>query len=222
MDTSPLPLRILDGLDRIGAVLRADGWARGEALGLTPTQAGILSYLARRGGARLQEVAAHLAVSLPTVSGAVDALERKGLVARARDAADARALALKLTGKGRALASELAGRASTLGDVVAALPASEQADLYLHLVKLIRALQLAGAIPQQRLCLTCRYFRPHAHPDADAPHHCAFVNAAFGSRDLRLDCAEHEAAAPADQTAIWSAFETGGRSSRQAKERRRE
>jgi hypothetical protein len=34
------------------------------------------------------------------------------------------------------------------------------------------------------------------YPGADAPHHCAFVNAAFGAAALRLDCADHEEAGP--------------------------
>jgi hypothetical protein len=32
------------------------------------------------------------------------------------------------------------------------------------------------------------------HPEAAEPHHCAFVDAPFGNRALRLDCAEHEQA----------------------------
>ena len=56
------------------------------------------------------------------------------------------------------------------------------------------ALQEARAIPVQRMCLTCRHFRPHVHDDPARPHHCAFVDAAFGDAALRLDCADHETA----------------------------
>lgn len=216
METVPLVERILDSLDRVGAVLRADDWSAGEALGLTPTQANILRYLASRGPVRLQEVAAHLGVSLPTASASVDALERKMLVARRKDATDARALALTLTAEGKATVARLRSQSSRLGSLIGALPETEQAAFLLHLVKLIRGLQVAGAIPVQRLCVTCKYFRPFAHPEEKAPHHCALVNAAFGNRELRIDCGEHEAAAPADQTAIWSVIERGGPPSKPA------
>jgi hypothetical protein len=43
------------------------------------------------------------------------------------------------------------------------------------------------------MCVTCRYFRPHVHSDPERPHHCAFVDAPFGDRALRLDCRDHEA-----------------------------
>lgn len=216
METIPLVERILDSFDRIGAVLRADGWSAGETLGLTPTQATVLSYLANRGPVRLQEVAAHLGVSLPTASASIDALERKMLVARRKDATDARALALTLTAEGKATVARLQNQSSRLGSIIGALPETEQAGLFLHLVKLIRGLQVAGAIPIQRLCVTCRHFRPFAHPQDDAPHHCALVNAAFGNRALRIDCGEHEDAAPADQAAIWSVIERGGSAAKPA------
>lgn len=214
MENISLVERITDGLGRINAVLRADGWSAGEALGLTPTQSTILSHLASRGPVRMQEVAAHLGVTLPTTSAAVDALERKRLVVRRKDATDARALALELSAEGEATVARLRERSSRLGLVVGALPETEQAAFFLHLVKVIRGLQIAGAIPIQRLCVTCRHFRPFAHPGNEAPHHCALVNAAFGNRDLRIDCSEHEEGTPADQTAIWSAIERGGAPSR--------
>jgi hypothetical protein len=165
---------------------------------------------------RLQEVAAHLGVAVSTASASVDALERKMLVSRHKDAADARALALHLTAEGKATVARLKDQSSRLSSAVGALPETEQAAFFLHLVKLIRSLQMAGAIPVQRLCVTCKHFRPFAHPEEDAPHHCALVNAAFGNRALRIDCGEHEEAPPTDQTAIWSAIERGGPPSKPA------
>ena len=74
------------------------------------------------------------------------------------------------------------------------------------LIGLIRALQVARAIPVQRMCVTCAHFRPHAHDDADSPHHCAFVDAAFGDAALRIDCGDHEDAAEEDLAQIWARF----------------
>lgn len=221
MDKQNLVANILDGLERISATSRADDWSAAEATELTPTQANILTYLKRRGSSRLQDVAAHLGVSLPTASASVDALVRKRLVARRKDASDARARALELTGDGKAMVQRLTRQTSRLRDVVAAMPVAEQADFFLHIVKIVRALQVSGAIPVQRLCVTCAHFRPFAHAKGDAPHHCALVNAAFGTRDLRIDCDEHQDAGPAAQTAIWAAFDKAGPPSRQAVMRRK-
>ncbi|MDI1261973.1 MAG: MarR family winged helix-turn-helix transcriptional regulator, partial [bacterium] len=213
MEKQNLVSNILDGLDRLGATARADDWAAAEATELTPTQAGILIYLKRRAPARLQQVAGHLAVSLPSASASVEALVRKKLVIRRKDASDARARALELSGEGKAMVQRLTRQPSRLRAVVAAMPAAEQADFFLHIVMVVRALQVSGAIPVQRLCVTCAHFRPFAHAASDAPHHCALVNAAFGTRDLRIDCAEHQDADPAARTAIWTAFNKGDASS---------
>ncbi|MCY1144320.1 hypothetical protein OWR29_40535 [Actinoplanes sp. Pm04-4] len=45
------------------------------------------------------------------------------------------------------------------------------------------------------MCLTCRFFVPEAHPESPGhPHHCNFVDAAFGDAELRVTCPDHETA----------------------------
>src|SRR3546814_1012694 len=64
----------------------------------------------------------------------------------------------------------------------------ERAAFLKGLTKMIGALQTRGTIPVQRMCVSCAHFRPNVHSDAATPHHCAFVDAAFGDASLRLDC----------------------------------
>ncbi|WP_242908088.1 hypothetical protein [Actinomadura terrae] len=54
------------------------------------------------------------------------------------------------------------------------------------------SLQDRRAIPVARMCLTCTYFRPNAHPGTDRPHHCAFVDNPFDDGELRLECPDHQ------------------------------
>lgn len=206
----PLALRLRDGLERVAAVIRADQWVGAQALGLNPTQVSILALLAGRGdGVRVKDIARHLGVSMPTATDSIAALERKDLVAKVGLMQDGRAVAIILKPEGRILLKAVGMAASASQAALAALSEPEQTRLLSVLVKLIRHLQLAGAVPAQRLCVTCRHFRPNRYPDAVNPHHCAFVNAAYGDRDLRLDCVDHETADPAFQAAIWKAFDTG-------------
>jgi DNA-binding MarR family transcriptional regulator len=181
------------------------------ARGLTPTQAQILGYLRFRGrqGARVSEVAEALAVTPATASESTDALVRKGLVRKARVAEDGRARLVVLTPAGRKEAERLAGWPDFLLRAVRRLPASEQATLLRVLLKTIRELQRAGRIPVSRMCVTCRYFRPYAHPDPEQPHHCAFVDAPFGDGLLRVDCPDHVAADPEQERENWKRFSRG-------------
>ncbi|MCA3283429.1 MAG: MarR family transcriptional regulator [Roseomonas sp.] len=198
-----------EGFERIALVLRSDLWMASGKAGLNPSQAQALALLAERaGGLRAKEIAAHLAVSPPTIADTLAALERKGLVARAPDPADARAMRVMLTDEGQKVGRALAQSKSQVTTALAMLSPDQQADLLLSQIRIIRSLQLAGAIPEQRICVSCRHFRPNAYPGAAQPHHCAFVNAAIGDRDLRLDCGEHEAADPSIQSANWMAFDT--------------
>jgi len=202
--------RLREGFERIALVLRSDLWMASGKAGLNPTQAQALALLAERaGGLRAKEIAAHLAVSPPTIADTLAALDRKGLVARAQDPADARAMRVILTDEGQKVGRALAQSKSQVTMALAMLSPDQQADLLLSQIRIIRSLQLAGAIPEQRICVSCRHFRPNAYPGAAQPHHCAFVNAAIGDRDLRLDCGEHEAADPSIQSVNWMVFDTG-------------
>jgi len=211
-ETSPssLIIRLREGVERIAAVIRADQWTSAHSLGLNPTQMNILALLAgRTDGLRVKDIAHHLGVSAPTTTDSIAAMERKGLVDKAILAGDARAVAIVIRSEGRTLLQAAGMAASASNAALAALTEADQTKLLALLVKLIRHLQQASALPAQRLCVTCRHFRPNLYPDAANPHHCAFVNAAFGNRDLRLDCGEHETANPDFQAATWKAFEAG-------------
>ena len=199
----------LSGLSRIAAFLRQQDWQDGERLGLTPTQMAILYLIRRRGPLRIAALAAQVGATQATVSDAVTALVAKGAVARANDPADGRAVLATLTQAGERTVDDLADRPNALDDILASLEPRDRGDLNRVLVKLVRGLQGAGAIAPQRLCVTCRFFRPHHHDDAAKPHHCDFVNAAFGEPQLRLDCGDHEAADPDQARRTARRFDTG-------------
>jgi DNA-binding MarR family transcriptional regulator len=182
----------LTAIAKLGLVLRHHAWQRRRHDGLTPTQAQALATLAARGAHRVGELARTLGVTQPTASDAVAALVRKGLVARERDSADGRAARLTATSAGTQRAAESAEWPDALLAAVDALSAEDQASLLRGLSAVIRELQQRGEIPVQRMCVTCRYFRPQVHAEAERPHHCAFVDAPFGDRALRFDCADHE------------------------------
>jgi len=197
---------IIAGLSRIGMLLRSEGWRRNEETGVTPTQAQILAYLAARGPARVGRIAAEIAVTQPTASDAIAALERKNYVRKRPDPGDARAARIHPTAAGMRVADRLAVWPDALIGAAGMLDPGEASIFLKGLTKMIGSLQMRGAIPVQRMCVSCVHFRPNRYPDAARPHHCAFVGAAFGDVDLRLDCDDHaEADAPA-RLRNWTRF----------------
>jgi DNA-binding MarR family transcriptional regulator len=212
--STPLSHRLRDGLDRIGAAMRAERW--GAVDGLNPTQLDALAFVAGRAkGVRLGAVAEHLGVTQPTATDSVAALVRKGLLTKTADPEDGRAVVLRPTTAGRAVSRDIDHSETAIDRALSSLPAEEQQTLLALVIKTIRALQEAKAIAPQRLCVTCRHFRPYAHDDPELPHHCALVDAPFGGRHLRLDCPEQEEAPPAERDAAWSAFIAGAARARE-------
>lgn len=192
--TETLVPQVGAGLFKLGLALRTHAWRDNGPRGLTPTQAQVLALLlARELPLRLSTVADGLAVTLPTASDAVKALVAKGLVSKTSAPEDRRAVAIALTEAGREAARQGAEGPEFVAAVVDALSKDEQAVFMRSLVKMVRTLQERGDIAPARVCVSCRFFRPYAHGiNADAPHHCAFVDQPFGDRALRIDCGDHE------------------------------
>jgi DNA-binding MarR family transcriptional regulator len=205
-DASP-EHQVITGLAKVGLAMKSSAWRAAGPRRLTPTQAQILSLLRERASPlRLAAIALGLGVTAPTASDAVAALVEKRLVTKGRDRQDARVLAVRLTAAGRRLAIETAAWPETLMAAVGDLPPAEQAAFLRALVKVIRTLHLRGEIPEARMCVTCRYFRPGVHADPACPHHCDFTDAPFGDRALQLECGDHETATAAAQDQAWRTF----------------
>lgn len=112
----------------------------GEAgLGLTPGEARTLSHAARAGAVRQSVLAERMGVEAMTLSGYVDRLEARGLLARTVDPADRRARLVHLTDAAPAVLArirEIAPKARLR--VEAAMTADEWATLQ-ALLKRVRA-----------------------------------------------------------------------------------
>lgn len=204
---TPIHARIVEGLERIATALKSDDWSRAQAAGVNPTQLSILKALAgRHAGLSVKDLSSVLGVSQPTATDSILALERKSLVEKRPDPADGRAVRVVITDVGKAVVRSGSEAAGAVGQATAALGDADQEELLVQLVSVIRQLQERGSIPIQRMCVGCRHFRPYAHDDAARPHHCNFVDAAFGQQDLRIDCRDHEAADPSVRAATWDGF----------------
>jgi DNA-binding MarR family transcriptional regulator len=96
---------------------------------LSRTSAAVLAMLAER-PRRVTELAEAQAVAQPTMTVALQRLEARGLVSRARDTEDRRVTNVVITDEGRAtLARRSAARTQALAERLAALDPAERAAL---------------------------------------------------------------------------------------------
>lgn len=114
---------------------------------------------------------------------------------------------MRLSARGRTAAKKALQWPEFLTKAVGTLAADEQGALYRALLKTLRELQVAGATPPHRMCVTCAHFQPSkASKKAAAQHYCAALDIALADSDLRLDCSVHEEADAATQKKIWKIF----------------
>lgn len=191
----PVDARLADALERVGHVLRTQLRAAGAEHGLSPIQAQLLMRIATAG--RPEREPARLAgwfdVSRPTVSDAVAALRRKGLLTPEPVPGDRRRTRLGLTPSGRRVAGQLAGWDEPVRAELATLPTSAKGDTLGLLFALIGGMQRSGLVSVARTCTTCRFYRPR--DDSRSEAHCNLLDVPLPPESLRLDCPEHDPAA---------------------------
>lgn len=198
--------RVTHSLLRLNTAMRSQAWEWAESAGLTPTQGEILVLLMQRKmPLRLGEIARETALTAATTSDAVSTLEAKGLIEKRRALDDGRALAVRLTAKGRTAAKRALQWPDFLTAAIKTLDGEEQAVFYRTLLKMIRQLQVQGDIPAHRMCVTCRHFEPSKNAKR-SPHQCTALHQSFGDDDLRLDCPVHEEADFGTQKKTWKIF----------------
>jgi len=122
----------------------------------SPTQGETLVLLMqRKGPMRLGEIARETALTAATTSDAVSTLETKGLVEKRRALDDGRALAVRVTARGRTAAKRAAQWPDFLAKAIGTLRDEDQSDFYRTLLKTVRQLEVQDHIPPHRMCVTC-------------------------------------------------------------------
>lgn len=174
--------KLLAILERLSQAERAFLTREAYRLGLTATQAQLLLHLAER-PAGVVDLAALFALTPATVSDALAALERKGLVHREQDSKDLRRFTLRPIEQGLALAKALKDYAIPLREALEGV--EDKKGLLLSLMSLLAHLVRQGLMAETGLCLTCRHLR------REEGYYCALLQIPLSPRDLRLACPDH-------------------------------
>jgi DNA-binding MarR family transcriptional regulator len=134
-------------LSQVGALAASRFADRLAALGLLPSDVGILRLIAVEPGLSQQTLAARLGVGPSRVVALIDGLERKKLVARERSAKDRRNYELRLTKQGLGVMAKMREVGSAHeNDMVQALSADERRTLGELLAKIADANELLPGV----------------------------------------------------------------------------
>jgi len=188
--SAEVAVKLVAALDRLARALRQHRQGAASKLGITPLQAEVLRtlYEGPPPEAVVGLLARELGVTQPTVTDSVNALVRKGLVARSTMQGDRRRTRLELTGAGHDLVATLTAAESELIAAVAGMGATSQETAYVSLLELIARFVDTGHIEVARTCLTCRYLGG----TPESGRHCLLLDMPLPDPALRVNCPEHE------------------------------
>jgi DNA-binding MarR family transcriptional regulator len=186
--------KVATGLMRVSQVLGSQATAAAGFSGLSALQVQVLNDLISRGGPlTVSHFARRFQISTATVSDSIRVLTEKGLVAKVRDRADARAMLVSITEKGRETAVKSSIWTERLKRLVAEWEQNRQDEVLSALTAIIVAFQKEGVVSTDRICVACRYFAINCEMgESAAPHYCRFFNTPLRATDIRIDCPEFE------------------------------
>ena len=184
--------KLVAGLVRVAVMAPTDAPPAGSAA-LPPPHRQVLLLLGRRDREfRLSDLAGELGSSVAATMAIVSPLVADGLVEmRPAPSYAAHDMRVAATERGLAMTPAPSDWAGAVLGRVEELDEQTQARLLRMVTTRITQMQREGRIPVSRMCLSCRFFDGYRHPGTEAPHHCWFVDAPFGYRELRLHCPDH-------------------------------
>lgn len=135
-----------DELERLARILGQIGPDEVCCEGLTQRQCAILRTLVEQEGARISDLAASSGITPSAMTRVLEKLEHRGLVERVRGTQqDGRAAAVRITAAGRRTRKQLDQlMRDRTNQIIASIPASEQAQILKALNTLNNAIESAG------------------------------------------------------------------------------
>lgn len=162
-------------------------------VGLNPAQWEALRYLARcnRFSNAPSALAEYLAATKGTISQTVNALQRKGLVEKAKRPNERRSVALSLTEAGWKILDE--DPWIRLAQHEASLDKQTRDHMRIGLRVLLRTILSHNHIGTFGLCVTCRHFRSgETGEGGGADYRCQLLDCDLSQDDAQRICVHHE------------------------------
>jgi DNA-binding MarR family transcriptional regulator len=176
-------------IERIARLQRAADHAEG----LNPAQWEVLRYLGRanRFSNTATAVTAYLGSTKGTVSQTLNALERKGFIARNRDKISGRIVRLNVTEAGLSVLEK--DPAATIRKLIDEAPSYRMRPLEEGLKQVLEGLLINQEGEYVSPCEGCKHFK-RARFGAETPYICAMFGEGLSEADTHKLCAFHDPA----------------------------
>lgn len=108
-----------------------------EPLGIAPEQFGVLKMISEDNESTSSGIAEKLGKGKPTVTRALDALEKKGLIVRVESERDRRAKRIRLTAEGEKILTDVTPIAKRFNDTILKQLQPEEAEIFFKVLDTI-------------------------------------------------------------------------------------
>jgi DNA-binding MarR family transcriptional regulator len=195
-ESSDLDRIIILALERISLVFRNLLWEHSKKEGLSPIQIQFLLFIYShsRQYSSVSEIARTFNLTAATVSDAVAALERKGLVQKLVSRRDKRMYPLALTRSGRQMSLTLMNWYQPLLPYLQQFTEQSREQSMRFLLQLLNALQPDETRETIKTCLFCGHFREKNSDQEPLSPYCILRNVPLNEGEFRLNCAEFQQA----------------------------
>jgi DNA-binding MarR family transcriptional regulator len=179
------------GISRLADACRVMIWEVCKDLKISPIQAQILIFCRYHPveQCKVGYLAREFNLSKPTISDAVKTLVEKKLVVREQQAGDFRSYNIFLTESGQVMADQVGNYPSKITKMLQNFAPEDKMGGYICLLRLLKDMQDIGILPQQRMCLSCKHFKPN--PDGSV-FYCTAIHLTSSMSEQRIDCPLYE------------------------------
>lgn len=181
--------KIVTGLERISEVFKILLWEKAKLVGLSPIQIQILIFIAfhKQELCNVSHLAREFNITKPTVSDAVKALDKKGMISKDFSDTDNRSYTIQLSSLGQKIVLETNDFANPLKREIDDFEQADLEGVFQTLSELIYKLNRSGILSVQRTCFGCKFYEKNDEAD-----YCSLLNKQLLNQDIRLDCSEFE------------------------------
>ncbi|TVZ60384.1 DNA-binding MarR family transcriptional regulator [Flavobacteriaceae bacterium MAR_2010_105] len=180
--------KVVAGLERISEVFKILLWEKAKIVGLSPIQIQILIFIAfhKQEMCNVSHLAKEFNLTKPTISDAIKALDKKGLIVKDLSLTDNRSYSIQLSQLGNEVVSQTYDFSSPLKKQIQTLSTLQIESLFGTLSELIYKLNRTGILSVQRTCYGCKFYQLKEEID-----YCNLLQKQLLKQEIRLDCPEY-------------------------------
>lgn len=183
-----LDIKIFAAFERISVVLRTQAWKAGKELSLNPVQMQLLIFLLNHKDFdnTITSLSSEFAVSAASLSDTVKSLHIRELIDKIFPSAGSRSFKIQLTRQGQIIAQKISFYGKEIFSGLELLGKNEKCIVLESLSKIIFKLYENGALKEQRMCWTCRFYEKN-----EVGNFCSILQQNITNEHFQIDCSDH-------------------------------